>query len=223
LLYSSAQLFKGLNVPENPGAALEADNLQLWRGSRHVLRGLSFGVAAGESLHVRGPNGCGKTSLLRTLAGFLWPEEGRLLWNGQDVNADRDAFAADLAYLGHDNALKSDLTPLENLRYSSALRHPTDAAAMTAALERLDVGPQSALPVRVLSAGQRRRVALARVLLARARLWLLDEPYTNLDTAGVSALSALIVDHVAAGGIAILTAHSELTLPGGSLRRLELT
>jgi heme exporter protein A len=210
-------------VPETAGPALEAEDLQLWRGTRHVLRGLSFRAESGESLHVRGPNGAGKTSLLRTLAGFLWPESGRLLWNGTDVHRDRDGFAADLAYLGHDNALKSDLTALENLRYSTGLRHPTTNASLIAALEQLDIGATRDLPARVLSAGQRRRVALARVMLARARLWLLDEPFTNLDVEGVAALSGVVARHVADGGIAILTAHAELVLPGTVLRRLELT
>ncbi len=210
-------------MPETPAALLEAENLQLWRGTRHVLRGLSFRVAAGESIHVRGPNGAGKTSLLRTLAGFLWPEEGRLLWNGADVSQDRDGFAADLAYLGHENALKADFTPLENLRYATGLRHPPTAGTFESVLARLGIGAQQDLPARVLSAGQRRRVALARVVLARARLWLLDEPFTNLDVLGVEALSGVIAQHVAAGGIAILTAHADLELPGISPRRLELT
>ncbi|HXQ30847.1 MAG TPA: cytochrome c biogenesis heme-transporting ATPase CcmA [Steroidobacteraceae bacterium] len=209
-------------MADTADAALEAENLHLWRGTRHVLRGLSFRAGAGESLHVRGPNGCGKTSLLRTLAGFLWPEEGRLVWNGRAITDDRDGYAAELAYLGHENALKADLTPLENLQYATRLRHPTGTEAIAAVLERLEVTDQSHLPVRVLSAGQRRRVAMARVLLARARLWLLDEPFTNLDWTGVRDLSAIVARHVADGGIVILTAHAEIDLPGTALRRLEL-
>ncbi len=209
-------------MAETVSPALEARNLHLWRGTKHVLRGLTFAAASGDLLHVRGPNGSGKTTLLRTLAGFLWPEEGTLSWGGRPVEDDRDGYAAALAYLGHENALKADLTGLENLRYATELRHPTERTSVEAVLERLGVHAQKDLPVRALSAGQRRRVAMARVLLSRAHLWLLDEPFTNLDAAGVRSLSAVVAEHARGGGIAILTAHAELDLPGAEVRRLEL-
>jgi heme exporter protein A len=205
-----------------PDVALEARNLHLWRGERHVLKGLHFTAGHGEALHVRGPNGVGKTTLLRTLAGFLWPEEGELYWMGRRTTQDRDTYAAAVAYLGHENAMKADLSPRENLRYISGIRHATARDEIDAALDRLGVTGQRDLPFRALSAGQRRRVSMARVLLHKARLWLLDEPFTNLDVAGVRDLSGLIADHVRAGGMTILTAHSELTLPGVEMRGLEL-
>jgi heme exporter protein A len=209
-----------LRVTE-PARGLEALHLHLWRGDRHVLKGLSFSVAPGELVHVRGPNGVGKTSLLRTLAGFLYPEEGEVRWQGQRIDADRDGYSSALAYLGHDNGLKSDLTARENLHYALGLRHAVAGDALDSTLIRLGVGAVADLPVRSLSAGQRRRVALARVALGQASLWLLDEPFTNLDAAGAAAGAALLNEHAAAGGLALLTAHGELdSVP--RLRRLEL-
>ncbi|MEI6459295.1 MAG: cytochrome c biogenesis heme-transporting ATPase CcmA [Pseudomonadota bacterium] len=203
-------------------AHLVADHLHLWRGQRHVLRGLYVEARAGEFIHLKGANGTGKTSLLRTLAGFLWPEEGEIRWCGQPVGQDRDGYAVAMAYLGHENALKGDLTALENLHYATNLRHATPQSAQRAVLERLGVAAQADLPTRVLSAGQKRRVAMARVLLSRATLWLLDEPFTNLDTQGVTDLAALVAEHTRQGGIALVTSHAAIALAEGQVRELVL-
>lgn len=187
---------------------LDVQDLEVWRGLQPVLTQLSFCVGAGELLHVRGPNGAGKTSLLRTLAGFLWPEQGTLLWNGQSIHVDRARWGLTVSYLGHDNALKSDLSALENLRFATALRHSVSDASITVLLARLGL-PVDGRPSRSLSAGQRRRVAMARVVLSNAPLWLLDEPFTNLDTAGAHAVVELLTEHASAGGIAVLAAHGD--------------
>ena len=205
----------------SPDAVLAAEGLHLWRGDRHVLRGVSVRVAAGEVVHVRGPNGAGKTSLLRTLAGFLWAEEGSIQWCGRPVLADPDGYARSLAYLGHENGLKADLTAGENLHYLTRTRRAVDAAALSAMLVRVGLDGRQGTAVRALSAGQRRRVAMARVALSGAQLWLLDEPFTNLDSGAVGALSGLLEAHVDAGGMALFTAHAEVPL-GGRTRHFEL-
>jgi heme exporter protein A len=194
---------------------LEVRQLHLWRGERHLLKGLGFDLAPGQALQMLWPNGTGKTSLLRCIAGFLHAEGGQILWEGVPVQRDRDAFHCDLAYLGHEPALKGDLTALENLRYSLGLRRRVNAgqldeALRSAGLHHLD--PQ--LPVRSYSAGQRRRVALARLSLWGARLWLLDEPASNLDAAGQAVLASFLVRHLAAGGAVLLATHQALELPG---------
>ena len=163
---------------------LEVKQLHLWRGERHLLKGVGFNLHSGQALQLLWPNGTGKTSLLRCIAGFLYAEEGQVLWDGSPVARTREAFNCQLAYLGHEPALKGDLTAMENLRFSLGLRQRVSEAqsgdALRAAgLAHLD--PQQ--PVRSFSAGQRKRVALARLSLWRARLWLLDEPAANLDRA----------------------------------------
>lgn len=199
---------------------LEVKQLHLWRGDRHLLRGLSFGLGAGEALQLLWPNGTGKTSLLRCIAGFLHAESGEVLWHGTSAFRDLQRFHCDLAYLGHEPALKGDLTAMENLHYSLALRRRVDDANLESALR--DVGLAhigTDQPVRSFSAGQQRRVALARLSLWGARLWLLDEPAANLDAAGQEVLRGILLQHLAAGGAALLATHQVLELPGVELRR----
>jgi heme exporter protein A len=198
---------------------LEVGNLHLWRGERHLLRGLNFSLPPGQAMQLLWPNGTGKTSLLRCIAGFLHAEEGDVRWLGRPVREDRDAFHWDLAYLGHDAALKGDLTALENLRYACALRRRLSDAELQSALARVGldrIDPQQ--PSRSLSAGQQRRVALARLSLWGAKLWLLDEPASNLDAAGQQVLEQLLRAHLEAGGAVMLATHHALSLPDARCR-----
>jgi len=202
---------------------LRAENLQLWRGERHVLRGLGFEVAPGELLHVAGPNGTGKTTLLRVLCGLAQPEEGDVSWRGVSVRTLGAEYFVDVGYVAHDSGLKGDLTARENLAFAAGLRCAVTPAQIDSALATLTIRDCGDLPVRALSAGQRRRVALARLLLSQATIWILDEPLTNLDTAGSSLVLGLLAQHVQSGGLALVAAHSELALAGRDVRRLELS
>ncbi len=201
---------------------LEVENLQLWRGDRHVLRGVHFSLCAGECLQVTGPNGSGKTSLLRTVCGLMYPEEGRVLWQGRNVRADLPGFHAALAYLGHEPPLKADLSTRENLRYWIGVRRRTNPAALNGALERVGGGAWCDRLVRTLSAGQRRRAALAALALLMVPLWLLDEPTTNLDTEGQQLVGSLIAEQLVRGGLVIAAVHHALPAAAGAPRRLEL-
>ena len=205
-----------------PDQTLEVENLHLWRGERHVLRGVQFALARGACLEVCGANGSGKTTLLRTLCGLIYPEEGRVLWNGENVRRDLPAFHAALAYLGHEPPLKSDLTARENLHYWVGIRRRVEAEELTAALARVGALPFCERHVRTLSAGQRRRVALAGIALLAAPLWLLDEPVTNLDTEGRELVADLIREQLARGGMVIAAVHQGLPPSVRNLTRLEL-
>jgi heme exporter protein A len=202
---------------------LAVDNLHLWRGELHVLRGLSFGVEAGRCLQVTGVNGSGKSTLLRALAGLLPLESGSVQWRGVDARADHYAFHSELAWLSHGTALKGDLSAPENMRYSAGLRRQFTPADIDAALARVGFPHSDGRLARQMSAGQQRRVALARVLLLDCALWLLDEPTSNLDTRGQDMFGQILSAHLERGGLAVIATHQALAVPAGRLQGLELS
>ena len=205
------------------GSILRAENLHLWRAERHVLKGIDLTVCGGELLQLTGVNGAGKTTLLRVLCGLNHLEEGRVFWNGQDVRQDREGFHASLVYLGHEPPLKPDLSGIENLGFWAGMRHRVSPAAIHEALVRTGAGEFATRPVRTLSAGQRRRVALAALILAAVPLWLLDEPTTNLDSGGQELVATLLDAHLAAGGLAIAAVHHRLAIEPSRVRELNLS
>ena len=202
---------------------LAAQDLHLWRGDLHVLRGLCFGLEAGHCLQVTGANGAGKSTLLRALAGLLPLESGSVHWRDADTRDDPHSFHSELAWLSHGTALKADLSAPENLRYSAGLRRPLDAEAIDAALARVGFPHSDGRLARQMSAGQQRRVALARVLLLDCALWLLDEPTSNLDARGQEMFARELAAHLARGGLAVVATHQALALPTAALQELELS
>ncbi len=186
---------------------LKAVGLAALRGERLVFAGLGFAVPAGGALLLTGPNGSGKSTLLRLVAGLGRAEAGQLFWQAEDALADRVTHARRVAYLGHMDAIKPGLTAAENLAFHG------DAAAVADALAGMELTRLADLPARMLSAGQRRRLALARLPLARAPIWLLDEPTLGLDAASVARLGALLAAHRAGGGLVLAATHLPLPLP----------
>ena len=197
---------------------LDAVELECERGTRTLFRNVSFTLSAGELLRIAGANGSGKTSLLRILSGLAAPSRGEVRWKSEPITRLREDYARELVYIGHAPAVKDDLTPRENLAITCRLAgRAVPDVQLAEALERLRV-PE--LPVRKLSQGQRRRAALARLLVSEAPLWLLDEPYSALDVQGVEALNQRIGRHTAAGGAVIYTTHQEVGIQ--STRILDL-
>lgn len=200
---------------------LQAQALTCVRGERKLFSGLNLSLAAGECLHVRGENGVGKTSLLRLLTGLSKPEAGQVLWNDKAISSDPSVFHRDVLFLGHRDALKEELTALENLQMYAALDDvKLSLEKALGALARFGLRGRENLPVHCLSAGQKRRVLMARMFTRGASLWILDEPFNALDVEAIAQLEQLIAEHLSAKGMVVLTSHQPVTLP--NLKVLDL-
>jgi len=203
---------------------LEVLKLGCIRGDRRLFSDLSFSAGAGELIELRGPNGSGKTSLLRILCGLSSPAAGQVRWNGKNIRSLGEEYFRDVAYLAHQNAVKDELSALENLRIATGVAgNPLPKAQAQEVLERIGLKDRQHLPARVLSAGQRRRLAVARLLTIKATLWILDEVLTSLDDAAVRLSREFISDHINNGGIAIVATHQDLNLSVERMQRIQLS
>ncbi|MCX7169389.1 MAG: cytochrome c biogenesis heme-transporting ATPase CcmA [Proteobacteria bacterium] len=202
---------------------LTANNLACVRGDRHLFANLGFTLEPGGRLHVAGENGSGKTSLLRILCGLSPSETGEIRWKGELIKRLGDEYRQAVLYLGHHNAIKEELTALENLRTMAALAgQAIQNEEGTELLGRVGLAGREELPVRFLSQGQKRRVALSRLLWSTAPLWVLDEPFVALDTAAVAWLAEIVGTHLGRGGMAVLTSHQEVAIAGGIAQTLRI-
>lgn len=201
---------------------LETISLECTRGDRPLISGMSFTLGTGQMLHVTGSNGSGKTTLLRTLCGLSRPSAGEIRWDGADIRALGDDYRTCLSYVGHSNGIQGELTPEENLQAAAHLGGYADASKMNYALAHVSLTRFAHLPAKVLSQGQRRRLALARLLVLSRTLWILDEPVSGLDARSVAVIENLFGEHLAAGGMLVITSHQELTWKAKTVHRISL-
>lgn len=201
---------------------LAVNNLTCVRGDRPLFSGLSFTIKYGELLHVMGSNGAGKTTLLRSLCGLTRPAEGDIHWNGQNIRALDDDYRSQLVYIGHSNGVQGELTAKENLAVAALLAGTVDTFSIDQALEKIGLAGLNHLPAKVLSQGQKRRLGLARLLVLQKPLWILDEPFSALDARSTAMMTDLLAEHLASGGMIVITSHQELTIQVTSVLRISL-
>ncbi len=202
---------------------LEVDKVGCVRGDRRLFNDMSFTLTPGTCVQLTGPNGSGKTSLLRIICGLMVPEEGEIRWQGANIRSLGDEYFTSITYVGHRNGVKEELTSIENLRISSGLAGvEVSSAEARDALGRIGLGGRETLAARLLSEGQRRRLALARVVICKKAVWVLDEVLTSLDKAAVGLMRTLIEEHLDSGGMAIVATHQELAITARSFLRVEL-
>ena len=202
---------------------LRVEGLECTRNDMVLFTGLDFSLIPGEVIQIDGPNGCGKTSLLRIICGLAQAAEGHVYWNGKDINDYAPAFLAQVNYIGHQNGIKNELTPLENLDIARKLSFSTTSIAQVMeALRTFGLAGYEYTPVRMLSSGQRRRAALSRLLLNSGSLWVLDEPFTSVDDAGRKLIQSVIESHIGNGGMLILATHEPITITNSKFTRMLL-
>jgi heme exporter protein A len=213
--------YRQLNQVMSP--MLEANALECVRGGRTLFQNLSFSLQPGELIEFTGPNGSGKTSLLRMLCGLLAPASGKILWEGERISSLKEEYLKGLAYLGHANGVKAELSAAENLRIHGGLAgvEPGEEK-INAALNRMGLAGREEFPAKTLSQGQQRRLALARLLISPQAFWILDEPLTALDTAAVGLVQSLLGEHIEGGGMIVLTTHQPLEIEGGRTMQIQL-
>lgn len=211
------------HLNDSPIVTLRGENLECVRNDMTLFRDLDFQLSGGELLQVVGPNGSGKTSLLRIVCGLAQPDSGSVCWNGSDIRIDAPEFRKEINYIGYHNGIKEALTPLENLNIARALTVAREGISVTETLHRFGLKGYVHVPVRKLSSGQRRRVALSRLLLSRARLWVLDEPFTALDDQAKQLIQDIVVSHVNNdGGMVMLATHDPVEFRNCRLNRIQL-
>ena len=200
---------------------LEFANLTCARGDRPLFQELSFALAPGEMVHVQGANGSGKTTLLRTACGLSQPAAGEIRWDGISIHKLSDEYREKLCYVGHTNGIQGDLSAVENLRFGTCVGGAGSHAEISTALEQVGLTRVARLPAKLLSQGQKRRLALARLFVLARPLWVLDEPFTALDVRFCGVMNERLAAHLAQGGLVLITSHQELPLTAGG-RRISL-
>ncbi|MDD9195539.1 cytochrome c biogenesis heme-transporting ATPase CcmA [Aliivibrio sp. S3MY1] len=201
---------------------LEIRNVTCIRDERVLFEQLSFTISDGELIQIEGQNGAGKTTLLRIIAGLGYADEGDIYWNGESIKKNREEFHSDLLFLGHHTGVKRELTAFENLAFYQSMHSNYNEEAIWGALARVGLAGREDVAAGQLSAGQQRRVALARLWLSNHKLWVLDEPLTAIDKQGVKVLEQLFMSHAKQGGIVLLTTHQDLFTDSNELKKIRL-
>ena len=201
---------------------LEIRNVTCIRDERVLFEQLSFTISGGELIQIEGQNGAGKTTLLRIIAGLGYADEGDIYWNGESIKKNREEFHSDLLFLGHHTGVKRELTAFENLAFYQSMHSNYNEEAIWGALTRVGLAGREDVAAGQLSAGQQRRVALARLWLSNHKLWVLDEPLTAIDKQGVKVLEQLFMNHAKQGGIVLLTTHQDLFTDSNELKKIRL-